>query len=284
MQLVCALDHLHNVQRVAHRDLSLDNVLLDAHNNVRLIDFGLSRLLLDDGNPFTTMCGSYPYMAPEIIASGRYTQAADVWSLGVLLYAMATARFPFAIGDVTALCQEIVTKPIDYPSNLSGGLVDLLSRMLCRDCEERITIDQIKLHSWFPNEQYNAMVRAVEKVFVCAASPVDREVVELMELDGLDCSGLCESLEAAQENDMTVVYNVYLRQKQSERMKRMLNGTLKYSVAARMHQVSGRESNNTGKSVSLPPILKKIGATTRKRRFPICPIWRIETTPRLLAS
>jgi serine/threonine protein kinase len=286
VQLVCALDHLHNVQGVAHRDLSLDNILLDTHNNVRLIDFGLSRPFPEDGNLFTTMCGSYPYMAPEIIASGRYTQAADVWSLGIVLYAMATARFPFAIGDVTALCQEIVTRPIDYPSNLSRGLIDLLSRMLCRDSEERITIDQIKLHSWFPNEQYNAMVHAIEKVFLCGSRAIDREVIELMELDGLDCSKLCENLESGQENDITVVYNVYLRQKQGEWMKRILNGTLKYSLAARIQQASARGSNNRGKSINLPPPLKRIEGTTRKRRFPICPIcpiWRIETTPRLLA-
>jgi serine/threonine protein kinase len=56
-------------------------------------------------------------LAPEIIASGRYTQADDVWSLGIVLYAMATAQFPFATSEVIELCQDIVTKPIEYPSS-----------------------------------------------------------------------------------------------------------------------------------------------------------------------
>jgi serine/threonine protein kinase len=121
------------------------------------------------------VCGSYASLAPEIVASGRYTQADDVWSLGIVLYAMATVQFPFATIDVVALSHEIGTKPIEYPSNLSGELIDLLSKMLCRDCEERITItitiriDLIQSHRWFPNEQYNSMVHAIEAVFECGS-------------------------------------------------------------------------------------------------------------------
>jgi serine/threonine protein kinase len=311
VQLVCALDYLHNVQKVAHRDLKLENILLDAHNNIKIIDFGLSRSFLEEGNLFTTMCGSYPYVAPEIIISGRYTQAADVWSLGIVLYAMATAQFPFAASDVIELCHEIVTKPINYPTNLSGELIDLISKMLCRDCDERIRIDQIKFHSWFPNEQYNSMVHAIETVFQYGSGRIDREVIEMMELDGLnglDFSRLYESLESGEENDMTVIYKVYLRQKQGELMNDFLKCPLKYSVQptkslriiqsrlvqGRMQRCYGRDENHKSKSVSPPPIMKRIELMTkkrdrdrdrereRKRRFPVCPIWRLENTPVLV--
>jgi serine/threonine protein kinase len=237
------------------------------------------------------LCGSYPYLAPEIIASGRYTQAADVWSLGIVLYAMATAQFPFPASDVTALCQDIVMKPIEYPPNLSGGLIDLISKMLCRDCEERITVDQIRLHSWFPSEQYNAIVHAI----ACASPAVDREVIEGMELDGLDCAGLSGSLESGEESDMTVLYNVYLREKQGEWIKAVLNGSLKYSVRPmrpfriikcpspqrRVQPGCAWESNTERKRATTPPTLWGMEQVMRKRRFTFCPLSKVEKKPAL---
>jgi serine/threonine protein kinase len=78
MQIVSAVDYLHNVKRVAHRDLKLENIMLDHFDNLKLIDFGLSHVFSEDDRSFTTPCGPPPYLAPEIIIAGKYTQAADI--------------------------------------------------------------------------------------------------------------------------------------------------------------------------------------------------------------
>jgi serine/threonine protein kinase len=70
MQLVSAIDYLHNVRRMAHRDLKLENIMLDHLDNLKVIDFGLSRALSDGDSCFTTPCGYPPYLAPEIITDG----------------------------------------------------------------------------------------------------------------------------------------------------------------------------------------------------------------------
>lgn len=95
VQLIVALEFLHNVQHVAHRDIKAENVLLDRYNNIRIIDFGLSAIVQDENSSMKRTVGSVAYTAPEILMKKRYTKSADIWSAGVLLYALSTSRLPF---------------------------------------------------------------------------------------------------------------------------------------------------------------------------------------------
>jgi serine/threonine protein kinase len=224
LQLVSVLDYLHSVRRVAHRDLKLENIMLDAYNNIKLIDFGLSRGFPDSESRYSTPCGSPPYIAPELITTGTYTQAADIWSLGIVLYALATGRMPFFDDDIGKLCRQIVAKPIVYPPSLSEDLRDLLKQMLCRNPSSRITIDQIKQHPWFPTEQYAAVMEASRAMLHNGEErlEIDEAVVATMASNGLDCTTLRQDLEAGEKNEMTVLYDVYVRQKQAEKMNHVL--------------------------------------------------------------
>lgn len=94
VQLIVALEFLHNVQHVAHRDIKAENVLLDRYNNIRIIDFGLSAIVQDDKSLKRTV-GSVAYTAPEILSKKPYSKSADIWSAGVLLYALSTSHLPF---------------------------------------------------------------------------------------------------------------------------------------------------------------------------------------------
>ncbi len=88
------LAHCH-CRSVLHRDIKLDNILLDNEGEIKICDFGVSRII-KKGQRITEQCGTPAYIAPEIISDSGYEGfSADVWSLGVLLYAMVCGTVPF---------------------------------------------------------------------------------------------------------------------------------------------------------------------------------------------
>jgi 5'-AMP-activated protein kinase catalytic alpha subunit len=92
--LVSAIEYIHKVG-ICHRDLKPENILLDHHNNIKLIDFGLSNMY-KHGDTLKTACGSPCYAAPEMIKGERYLGLnADIWSSGVVLFAMVCGFLPF---------------------------------------------------------------------------------------------------------------------------------------------------------------------------------------------
>jgi serine/threonine protein kinase len=226
MQLIAVLEYLHFERKVTHRDFKLENILLDAYDNIKVVDFGLSRTFSDDNQRFTTPCGSPPYLAPELLSTGIYTPASDIWSLGIVLYSIVIGSMPFFHNDFQTLCRQILSKKIRYPMFLSDDLIDLLKKMLCRQPSDRITIQQITNHPWFPHKQYQTVIEACKSVSHFGdhnlSTQIDESIIAVMISNGIDCTGLCEALESGEENEMTVLYNIYLRQKQAERMNYLL--------------------------------------------------------------
>jgi serine/threonine protein kinase len=197
MQLVSVLDYLHNVRKVAHRDIKLENILLDASNNIKVIDFGLSRAFSDD-EFFTTLCGSPPYVSPELLGTGVCTPAADIWALGVVLYACACGRFPFYDANVGTLYRKITTEEIHYPMVLSDNLINLLKGMLCRDPVNRFTIAQIIEHAWFPTRQYAVLNNTISMIFGFddIMPEIDEDIIAEMGLDEIESCDLSRAIEA----------------------------------------------------------------------------------------
>jgi serine/threonine protein kinase len=147
-QLVSAVSFLHDECHVVHRDLKLENVLLDRNGNIRLIDFGFAKSFSDTQNIFSSRCGSPAYIAPEVIASQPYTTAVDVWSLGVMLYAMVTGTLPFQGAEMDSIFAQIAFIQPLFPPSLSANLAGLLAAMLEKDGRVRITLAQVKQHPW----------------------------------------------------------------------------------------------------------------------------------------
>ena len=163
-QLVLAIEYLHNECRIVHRDLKPQNVLLDRYNNIRLTDFGLSNTFSDNNPVLNTGCGSPAFVAPEIAMGKSYTKAADIWSLGVMLYEMATGKLPFEGDDVHTIMTAIVHQEPLYPMTMSRELINLLKRMLCKSPEQRITIKEIRENEWACPEFIQAMTNEINDV------------------------------------------------------------------------------------------------------------------------
>jgi serine/threonine protein kinase len=236
-ELISALDYLHNTRFVAHRDLKAENVLLDRYNNIRLIDFGLSKEFTQGSPTLQTACGSPAYAAPEMIQGHSYTKAADMWSAGILLFAIVAGQLPFDDDNVQVLLQKVVSQEPEYPRTMSRSLVDLLQRLLCKSPQGRITIDRLKEHQWFSQCEYSVLVGFSPMPF-CRDSKqmIDREVVEQLVAIGIDCKNIDQALLEGEMSPLTSVYKQLKRCKLTDQMKDLT------AEVQRMRVPSGRKA------------------------------------------
>jgi serine/threonine protein kinase len=142
---------LHKLGYV-HRDIKPTNILLDDDLKVKIIDFGLGNMYEKD-SLLRTPCGSPCYAAPELIAGEVYDPIkVDIWSAGIVLYAMVVGCLPFDDDDKGILYNNIMTCNFVLPAYVSLQLKDLISSILCRNPKKRIGIEAIKRHRWFASK------------------------------------------------------------------------------------------------------------------------------------
>jgi serine/threonine protein kinase len=147
-QVVGGIEYCHS-KSIAHRDIKLENLLLDEHNNVKIIDFGFSTCI-PNTKKIKIFCGTPSYMSPEIVLRQEYAgPPADVWALGVLLYAMLCGTFPFKGRNDKELYKRISRGQAPLPEHLSPGAKLLLQRMLQVDPDRRPTSHELLSDKWF---------------------------------------------------------------------------------------------------------------------------------------
>jgi len=150
-QIIAGVKHCHQ-HGVLHRDIKLDNILLDKNFNVKICDFGVSRLM-KEGQLINEQCGTPAYIAPEIISNKGYKNySSDIWSLGIVLFAMLTGTVPFKAFNIEDLNKAIFSGKFSCPNYLSPECQNLIHSMLKLDPSGRISLDQIISHKWFTSK------------------------------------------------------------------------------------------------------------------------------------
>lgn len=140
-QIVKGLNFIHE-HRIAHRDIKPENIFMCENGLVKIADFGYSALN-SDSDFRSTVCGTLVYIAPEILEQKPYNALkADSWSCGILLYAMASGKFPWEKKSQAGMIEEIKFKPITIPESVSPEIKDLISHLLDRNVETRFTMAQ----------------------------------------------------------------------------------------------------------------------------------------------
>jgi serine/threonine protein kinase len=281
-QLISVLEYLHLERKVAHRDLKCENVLLDRYNNIRVIDFGLSNQFSDVNPKLSTACGSPAYAAPEMVKGNTYTQAADIWSAGILLFAIVAGHLPFDDDNIQRLLQKIVYTEVRYPAFMTPQLVDLLQKMICKDPGRRINLDMIKNHPWFSQTEYLALLEQSKIEANWDSQSCDtvsqKEIIDQITAYGIDCHGLHQALLTREFTELTALYRIIFREKTTEKMKDLMQKVCQQSAPGRKVPVPlGRPVVPGGPARAAVP-----GSSGRPSPFPVGgagPGPRVLTTP-----
>ncbi|KAJ2103435.1 Serine/threonine-protein kinase 36 [Coemansia sp. S142-1] len=153
LQLMSALRYLHSLG-VVHHDIKLHNALIGVDGRIKLCDLGLATQFTKDGKPvyIDTLKGTPLYMAPEVLRKSRYTNKADLWSLGVVLYELYVGKTPFRTSSMADLKRNIIEEDVVWPKQIPAQLKSLLQGLLQRDPAVRMSWRQLKRHPFLHME------------------------------------------------------------------------------------------------------------------------------------
>ena len=156
-----SLEYLHT-HGIIYRDIKPENILIDEDGYLRLVDFGMAKILEEDEKA-TSFCGTPEYLAPEIITGEGHNRSADWWSFGILMYEMFFGVPPFFCDNQEKMFQLILKAELRFPKkiNISDAAKDLLQKLLIRDQDERLGaksgFNDIKEHAFFKGFDFNAL-------------------------------------------------------------------------------------------------------------------------------
>lgn len=154
-QLVQGLNYLHS-QKIIHRDMKPQNVLVGADDTIKLCDFGFARVMSSQTVVLTSIKGTPLYMAPELVQEKPYDCSADLWSLGVICYELFVGQPPFYTNNLISLIQIIVQQPVSYPDNMSPSFKSFLQGLLQKNPKLRLGWPDLLHHPFIHKPGQNA--------------------------------------------------------------------------------------------------------------------------------
>uniref|UniRef100_A0A6I8RXT3 Protein kinase domain-containing protein n=2 Tax=Xenopus tropicalis TaxID=8364 RepID=A0A6I8RXT3_XENTR len=161
--IVLGLEALHQLG-IVHRDLKLENLLLDRDGYLKIVDFGLSKDRFGYSDRTNTICGTKTYMAPEIYLKLGYGMAADWWALGITVYIMLLYELPFNHKDPVEQMMSILYDDISLPEDLSEDASTLIKELLEKDPEFRlgsgdVGAEMVKEHPFFRDMDWDHLLQ-----------------------------------------------------------------------------------------------------------------------------
>ena len=209
-EIIDSLEYLHSLN-IVHRDIKPENLLLDKINkklSLKLIDFGISNTYSMQSLSITP-CGTASYAPPEMHKGEKYYGLlTDIWSAGVVLYAMVFGYLPFCDDDEETNITNIIDGNYEIPSSASPELYDLLLHLLDINPITRYDLDQIKIHPWYnlisPDNNRPGLIIGYHKI------PVDERIINICESYGYDGSKVRASVINNNYDNNSSIYYIIL--------------------------------------------------------------------------
>ncbi|KAL2101131.1 hypothetical protein ACEWY4_002892 [Coilia grayii] len=219
-QIISALDFCHS-HSICHRDLKPENLLLDEKNNIRIADFGMASLQVGD-SLLETSCGSPHYACPEVIRGEKYDgRRADVWSCGVILFALLVGALPFDHDNLRQLLEKVKSGVFHMPHFIPPDCQGLLKGMIEVDAEKRLTLEAIQKHGWYQGGRNEPCPEQPPPRRVCvrrilSLTELDPDVLESMHSLGCfrDRTKLARDLQCDEINQEKMIYYLLLDRKE----------------------------------------------------------------------
>ncbi|XP_059402935.1 serine/threonine-protein kinase SIK2-like isoform X1 [Carassius carassius] len=236
-QILSAVEYCHE-RNIVHRDLKAENLLLDAHMNMKIADFGFGNFFRP-GEPLTTWCGSPPYAAPEVFEGQQYEgPQLDIWSMGVVLYVLVCGTLPFDGPSLPVLRQRVLEGRFRIPYFMSEDCEHLIRKMLVLDPAKRLSLSQIKEHRWMVQEVPSQRPVLYRQGLSCKSKlgwgEHSEQVLRLMHSLGIDQQKTIESLQNKSYNHFAAIYYLLVERLKAHRSS--------FPVEQRLHASQRRPS------------------------------------------
>ncbi|CAK7269010.1 hypothetical protein SEPCBS57363_003384 [Sporothrix epigloea] len=219
-QLVGAVSYVH-LQSCVHRDLKLENILLDKHENVKLVDFGFTREYEGKSNYLQTFCGTICYSAPEMLKGERYAgEKVDVWSLGVILYALLCGELPFDDDEDDVTRRMILADEPKYPDHLPPDGLALIKAMLSKRPLLRPTLHDILTHPFLAEHAPHQLAILELTQLPPFSTAVERDSLQRMRSAGVDIDSVIESVLAQRCDALAGWWTLLIEKEQRKIMRR----------------------------------------------------------------
>ena len=158
-EVILAFEYLHN-HNVIYRDLKPENILLDEEGHIKLCDFNLAKAGMTKNKRADSFCGSPMYFSPEMVLKKGVDYKCDIYGIGLLMYEIVTGKPAFNANNIEALYELIKNNVINFKvSGLNGDIKDVIEKMLEKEPEKRIDLDEIKNHPYFKDFNFNKVLK-----------------------------------------------------------------------------------------------------------------------------
>ncbi|KAL3417864.1 hypothetical protein PVAG01_10874 [Phlyctema vagabunda] len=219
-QLVGSVSYVHNASCV-HRDLKLENILLDKNENVKLCDFGFTREYEGKASYLQTFCGTICYSAPEMLKGEKYAgEKVDVWSLGVILYALLCGELPFDEDDDNETRTKILSAEPKWPDHLTPDARSLLGILLSKRPLIRPTLSEILTHPFLAEHAPQQQVILKLQQPAPFTTALEKETLERMRSAGVDIDQVIENVLAQRCDALAGWWGLLIEKEERKQIRR----------------------------------------------------------------
>ena len=216
-QIISGIEYLHKLKYV-HRDIKPENLLINEETKeLKIVDFGLSNIYTNPNKHLLkSACGSPSYAAPEMLNGEKYrAPPVDIWSSGIVLFAMICGYLPFEDENNEVLYEKICKGKFVIPNHVSESGRDLLNKILVTDPKKRFTIFQIKNHPWFSLYNNKGKLMLNEGLILSKyVIPIDEDVVSSMRNKyNITAEKIRISILLNKHDDISTIYYLLLHKK-----------------------------------------------------------------------